>query len=621
MLEKNLSILMSEKGAIGRSLQYSETATKKGKNYLFAVGINDYVFCPKLKNAVKDVQDFIQLLTTKYQFEAENITTLFDAAANSRNIQKIFRQLAEKVNHDDNLIIYFSGHGEYDRIFQQGYWIPVEAEAGSFDTYLPNSTIRDVLNAIPSHHTFLIADSCFSGSLFSGDSSRDITERLERDASRWGLTAGRNEIVDDGRVGTNSPFAAKLLDLLDKNDKALGVAELCAKMMEIVSANADQTPRGEPLKVRGHEGGQFYFHLKYDENADWAAVLSKNTVSDFQKFIKKYPLSIKVKEAENRIVSLEKEAAERAHDALWERTKRTNTADAYLQFWQNNTNSPYRNEASERMAAAEDFEVWAKTPRTRTGMIAYITKFPNGQYIEEANLFLNPKPKVEVKIPKPIEPKIETKPVTKKDPKPKAEESPKTPTKTVENDDDNWKINKINVGVGAIILGLFLGIWLLNAYVIQPLLQKGKQKVEEVLTDKPRGVIPPSVNATQTIVFDPFALQMIAVKGGPYSIGVMGNDKKAINVIVKDFFISKNEVTQKDWKTIMGNDMPKQPNFCDSCPVIVETENKNTFIKKLNERTGKQYRLPTLMELSFFRKQENIKAIIKKDDFRVARNE
>ena len=363
---------MANKGAIGRPPQYSETEQRKGKNYLFAVGINDYVHCPKLKNAVKDVQDFIRLLTTKYQFDNENITTLFDAAANSRNIQKAFRQLAEKVKADDNLIIYFSGHGEFDRIFQQGYWIPVDAELGAFDTYLPNSTIRDVLNAIPSHHTFLIADSCFSGTLFSGDASRDISARLERDSSRWGLTAGRNEIVDDGRVGTNSPFAAKLLDILDKNDKPLGVAELCAKMMEIVSANADQTPRGEPLKVRGHEGGQFFFHLKNDENADWAAVLSKNTVSEFQKFIQKYPLSISIAEAEKHVAQLEKDAAENAHTALWERTKRTDTADAYFQFWQKNTDSPYRNEARERMDAAEDTETWAKTLRTRSGILAYL---------------------------------------------------------------------------------------------------------------------------------------------------------------------------------------------------------------------------------------------------------
>lgn len=615
---------MAEKGAIGRPPQYNDTVLKKGKNYLFAVGINDYVHCPKLKNAVKDVQDFIQLLTTKYQFDSENITTLLDHEANSRNIQRAFRQLAEKVKADDNLIIYFSGHGEFDRVFQQGYWIPVDAERGAFDTYLPNSTIRDVLNAIPSHHTFLIADSCFSGTLFSGrDANRDISERLERDASRWGLTAGRNEIVDDGKPGTNSPFATKLLDLLDKNDKALGVAELCAKMMEIVSANADQTPRGEPLKVRGHEGGQFYFHLKNDEKADWTAVLSKNTVSDFQKFIQTYPLSINRKEAENRIVQLEKEAAEQAHTALWERTKRTNTADAYLEFWQKNPHSPYRNEANERMAVAEDFEEWAKTPRTRTGMIAYLKRFPNGKYVAEANSFLNPK--TEVKPPKPIEPKVEPKTPIKKEPKPKAEETPKNTSKPLEKDDENWKINKINVGVGAIIIGLFLGLWLLNAYVFQPLLQKGKT----VLLDN-SGVIPSSskesglptttVNTRKIDPIDPFEGNMIAVKGGVYPLNVIGSNKKPINIQVKGFLISKNAVSQAEWKIVMGNDVPRQANFCDSCPMIVDAEKSKAFITKLNERTGKQYRLPSLMEWSFFKKQEEVGLQVK-DAFRVARSE
>ncbi len=565
---------MAEKGAIGRPPQYNETIQKMGKNYLFAVGINDYVHCPKLKNAVKDVQDFIQLLTTKYQFETDNITTLLDAEANSRNIQRAFRQLAEKVNAEDNLIIYFSGHGEFDRVFQQGYWIPVDAERGAFDTYLPNSTIRDVLNAIPSHHTFLIADSCFSGTLFSGrDANRDISQRLERDASRWGLTAGRNEIVDDGKPGTNSPFATKLLDLLEKNDKALGVAELCAKMMEIVSANADQTPRGEPLKVRGHEGGQFYFHLKNDE---------------------------------------------KAHSALWERTKRTNTADAYFQFWQKNTDSPYRKEARERLEAAEDRETWAKTPHTRTGMLAYLDKFPNGQYIEEANAFLNPKPKIEVKPPKPIEIKLEPKTNIKKDPKPKAEETPKIATKPVETDTDNWKINKINVAVGAIIIGLFIGLWILNAYVIQPLWTSGKEKIQNVILDNQKGVaLPPSVKTSQSGFTDPFEGQMVAVKGGFFQSDDMFIDDKPTTYKINDFLISKNEVTQKDWKSIMGEDIPKQANFCDNCPVVAPSNKIILFLTKLNEKTGKKYWQPSTEEVKYIKQKNAMTISNAKDVFRV----
>ncbi len=259
------------------------------------------------------------------------------------------------------------------------------------------------------------------------------------------------------------------------------------------------------------------------------------------------PLSINRKEAEARIVQLEIEEAEKAHTALWERTIRTNTADAYFQFWQKSTDSPYRNEARERLEAAEDRETWAKTPRTRIGMLAYLDKFPNGQYIEEANAFLNPKPKVETKTVKPTDLKPEPKPIVKKEPKPKVEETPKVATKLVETDTDNWKINKINVAVGAIIIGLFIGFWLLNTYVIQPLWTKSKI----TLIENTKGVvIPPSVNAQKDEPLDPFEDNMMPVKGGVYSLNVMGGSKKPFNIAVKDFLISKNEVTQKEWKTL-----------------------------------------------------------------------
>lgn len=41
----------------------------KGKNYLFAIGIDKYEHWPPLYNAVRDVQKFIHILTDRYQFE------------------------------------------------------------------------------------------------------------------------------------------------------------------------------------------------------------------------------------------------------------------------------------------------------------------------------------------------------------------------------------------------------------------------------------------------------------------------------------------------------------------------------------------------------------------------
>ena len=173
-----------------------------------------------------------------------------------------FRTLIKKITPEDNVIIYFSGHGEYDKVFDEGYWIPVNAQLGAHEDFVPNSKIKSILEAIKAKHIFLIADACFSGSLFTQFKSAAIAERLENDPSRWGLTAGRNEVVSDGQVGDHSPFADSLLYHLKENKAPLGVATLCNRVVENVVAAAEQTPRGEPLKVQGHRGGQFFFHPK-----------------------------------------------------------------------------------------------------------------------------------------------------------------------------------------------------------------------------------------------------------------------------------------------------------------------------------------------------------------------
>lgn len=232
----------------------------KGKNYLFAIAINDYLHCPKLFNPVNDAKELIAVLTERYGFKKDNIQQLFNEEATEENIDKGFLRLAKEVTPDDNLIIFFSGHGEYDKLRDRGFWVPVDAQQGAYHNYISNSDIRDNLNAINARHTFLIADSCFSGSLFATYKSSSGVNRLEKDPSRWGLTAGRNELVLDGKAGENSPFADSLIYQLRRTARPIGVSELCNKVVETVISNAEQTPRGEPLKVKGHMGGQMYFH-------------------------------------------------------------------------------------------------------------------------------------------------------------------------------------------------------------------------------------------------------------------------------------------------------------------------------------------------------------------------
>lgn len=68
----------------------------------------------------------------------------------------------------------------------------------------------------------------------------------------------------------------------------------------------------------------------------------------------------------------------------------------------------------------------------------------------------------------------------------------------------------------------------------------------------------------------------------------------------KDYEIGKYEVTQAEWRAVMMSNPSKFSNCGDTCPVEkVSWDDAQSYILKLNARTGKQYRLPTEMEWEY----------------------
>lgn len=94
------------------------------------------------------------------------------------------------------------------------------------------------------------------------------------------------------------------------------------------------------------------------------------------------------------------------------------------------------------------------------------------------------------------------------------------------------------------------------------------------------------------------------VKSGCYKMGDnfgggYSNEKPVHEVCVDDFYMGKYEVTQKEWMAIMGNN-PSNFKGCDNCPVdSVSWDDVQEFINKLNQKTGKHYRLPTEAEWEY----------------------
>lgn len=76
-------------------------------------------------------------------------------------------------------------------------------------------------------------------------------------------------------------------------------------------------------------------------------------------------------------------------------------------------------------------------------------------------------------------------------------------------------------------------------------------------------------------------------------------EKPVHEVCVDDLYLGKYSVTQGQWKAIMGNN-PSQFKSGDNYPVeSVSWNDAQDFIRKLNEKTGKRYRLPTEAEWEY----------------------
>jgi TonB family protein len=96
--------------------------------------------------------------------------------------------------------------------------------------------------------------------------------------------------------------------------------------------------------------------------------------------------------------------------------------------------------------------------------------------------------------------------------------------------------------------------------------------------------------------------EMVFVEGGIFLMGnnsYYSEEEPAHSVTLSSFNIGKFEVTQAQWKAVMGSN-PSINRGCDNCPVEYISWNEiQEYIQKLNSQTNRSYRLPTEAEWEY----------------------
>ncbi len=236
-----------------------------GRYKALVIGNNDYRDLPKLKTAVNDARAVAKLLTDDYGFDTK---LLVDATRG--DIFTELGRLRAKLTPDDNLLIYYAGHGILDEIGQQGYWLPVDAENDIQTNWISNSDITTTLRAIRANHVMVVADSCYSGTLVRGAAvniktaaeRRAWISRMTKKRARTALVSGGLEPVTDQGNGGHSVFAGAFLAALRANPDVMGGQALYDAIKGPVVLNADQTPQYSNIRRVGHDGGADFLFVR-----------------------------------------------------------------------------------------------------------------------------------------------------------------------------------------------------------------------------------------------------------------------------------------------------------------------------------------------------------------------
>ena len=249
------------------------------KTYLFLIGIDEYQYWKPLSYPVSDCKQFFQTLEEHYGFTEESLIhmdrkPLFNRDATRDFIyDELYRLSDDKGNEDqtpvigpnDNLIIYFAGHGYLDKKMDSGFWIAhdtpaANGSASEFNKHtISESDIQKLLFPIKAHHIVLIVDACFSLKFAHVElpiKHEDETENTENKPSRWVFTSGRLEpVLDDGH------FSAILCETLaNYPEPSISIRTLGDAVQNKIRVTGFQNAWCCPISFNRHHGGEFVFH-------------------------------------------------------------------------------------------------------------------------------------------------------------------------------------------------------------------------------------------------------------------------------------------------------------------------------------------------------------------------
>jgi uncharacterized caspase-like protein len=175
----------------------------------------------------------------------------------------------------DNLLIYYAGHGDVDTASGRAFWLGVEADRDTRAGWLEADHIRAKIKEMSAKHVLLVADSCFSGAITHPKTTtigRGLNETRLRvqwnRRARMVLTSGEvTPVADSSGDGNHSVFARYFIQVLRQNDNVMSgemlshelSGRMLAQPVQVGKNGQRQRPTYSTLQDANHDIGDFFF--------------------------------------------------------------------------------------------------------------------------------------------------------------------------------------------------------------------------------------------------------------------------------------------------------------------------------------------------------------------------
>ena len=236
--------------------------------HALVMGVNDYEHWQDLRQARQDAEEVAKTLEDDYGFK--HVHALYDEDVSLSKMQSALRRLARGLTRNDSLLIYFAGHGYYDKLLRKGYWVPSEGRERIDDEpaiidWFHNTMLKQYLDVMPARHVLVVSDSCFSGALMRGGRV-DLTKkenlwyrRAISQPARWCVASGDLETVPDQSV-----FARKFVQALQyPRQDVFSASDLAGWIKREVASHTGTQPVFGPItSASGSDVGEFVFLLE-----------------------------------------------------------------------------------------------------------------------------------------------------------------------------------------------------------------------------------------------------------------------------------------------------------------------------------------------------------------------